>query len=87
MHDRETCADCGALSPETSGSQTLTSSMGWRFMRERLADGTMRAVWRCGRCWQAHKALAGQAAVEPEVMTGVRSLSEITRRIFSRRSR
>lgn len=83
LHERETCLDCGALSPETSERQTLTSSMGWRFMRERGPDGSLRAVWRCGKCWRAHKAQA--QPFEPEPDTGVRSLREATRRIFSRR--
>lgn len=58
MHDRETCVDCGIRSPPMSEDQTLTSSMGWRLARERRPDGRVCAVWRCGDCWERHKAIA-----------------------------
>src|SRR5579872_4105326 len=58
MQNRETCVDCGAQSPETTTDHTLVSSMGWRLMRGQHADGSWHAEWRCGRCWNAHKAKA-----------------------------
>jgi len=58
MHDRETCVDCGIRSPAMDEDHTLTSSMGWRLTRERTPDGRVRAVWRCGDCWEKHKAIA-----------------------------
>ena len=32
--------------------------MGWRLMRGQHTDGSWRAEWRCGRCWNAHKTKA-----------------------------
>ena len=54
MNGQETCIDCHASSPADE-DYTLTSSLGWRLLRERGADGVMHAVWRCGECWEKHK--------------------------------
>jgi hypothetical protein len=72
MFERETCIDCGSLSPETNEDHTLTSSMGWRLTRERQPDGRVCAVWRCGECWEKHKAKASAARAGVRVGVGVR---------------
>lgn len=71
MLDVETCTDCGIHSPEASPERTLTSSAGWRLMRERRVDGTWSVVWRCGPCWKAHKV---RAAVDAGSTTGIRAI-------------
>lgn len=71
MNAREICVTCGAMSPESTDGMTLTSSTGWRFMRERRPDGTVTAVWRCGPCWKARKA----SAREGEQTAAMRAVS------------
>src|SRR5689334_10921552 len=56
MPDRQTCIDCGALSPETETNYTLISSQfGWRLSRTRMPDGTFVVEWRCPSCWKEFK--------------------------------
>jgi hypothetical protein len=53
------CIDCGAPSPTLDEGMTLRSTLGWRLMREKLADGTIVPVWRCPQCWEKHKERKG----------------------------
>jgi len=56
MPDRQTCIDCGGLSPETETNYTLISSQfGWRLTRTRLPNGTFVVEWRCPVCWKGYK--------------------------------
>ena len=56
MRDRQTCIDCGKLSPETETNYTLISSQfGWRLTRWRSDDGAFHVEWRCPDCWREHK--------------------------------
>ena len=56
MPDRQTCIDCGGLSPETETNYTLISSQfGWRLTRTRLPNGSFVVEWRCPVCWKSYK--------------------------------
>jgi hypothetical protein len=56
MRDRQTCIDCGKLSPETETNYTLISAQfGWRLARRRTETGEFVAEWRCAECWREHK--------------------------------
>jgi hypothetical protein len=56
MLGRQTCVDCGRISPENSGEHTLTTSFGWRLRAGRNAAGDRFAEWRCEACWKRFKA-------------------------------
>jgi hypothetical protein len=81
MRERQTCADCRALSPETETSYTLIGSRyGWRLTKRRDAHGRIGVEWRCPKCWRVYKAAGGEgvpsspedAAPTPPVNKGVR---------------
>ena len=55
MHGRETCVDCGRISPEAGGENTLTTSFGWRVRRLTDDAGNDVIEWRCASCWQRWK--------------------------------
>jgi hypothetical protein len=67
MLGRETCVDCGGLSPEINGDHTLTTSFGWRIRRALDAEGNVTIEWRCPGCWKLFK--AGQRAGGAETAT------------------
>ncbi|HEY2514764.1 MAG TPA: hypothetical protein VGI39_28055 [Polyangiaceae bacterium] len=61
MRDRQTCIDCGKVSPETETNYTLISAQfGWRLSRRRMANGDFVVEWRCPDCWRKRKALADE---------------------------
>ena len=56
MRDRQTCIDCGKMSPETETNYTLISAQfGWRLSRRKTEDGSFVVEWRCAECWRDHK--------------------------------
>ena len=56
MRDRQTCSDCGKMSPETETNYTLISAQfGWRLTRSRAENGDLIVEWRCAECWRDHK--------------------------------
>jgi hypothetical protein len=62
MHERQTCVDCRALSPETETNYTLISSRyGWRLTKRRDTRGHLFMEWRCPKCWRTYKAAGGEA--------------------------
>jgi hypothetical protein len=66
MHERQTCVDCQALSPETETNYTLISARyGWRLSRRRDARGKLVMEWRCPKCWRAYKGGGGDAVATP----------------------
>ena len=61
MHERQTCVDCRALSPETDTNYTLISARyGWRLTKRHDTRGMLVMEWRCVKCWRAHKAAGGE---------------------------
>jgi hypothetical protein len=53
------CIDCNAVPPETKTAYTLIGGKaGWRLVRQRLADGTIVAEWRCPECWNRYRRAA-----------------------------
>jgi hypothetical protein len=66
VRDRQTCIDCGKVSPETDTNYTLISAQfGWRLSRRRAPGGDFVVEWRCAECWRDHKKKHGDAAAEP----------------------
>ncbi len=66
MRERQTCVDCGKLSPETETNYTLISSQfGWRLSRSKKDDGTFDVEWRCPDCWREHKRAKGETEETP----------------------
>src|SRR5579872_3339909 len=63
MGERQTCVDCGILSPETDTNYTLIGSRhGWRLTRRIESDGSAVAEWRCPPCWRAYKGSSDEKA-------------------------
>lgn len=59
---RKRCSDCNHLAPPTDTNFTLISSQhGWRLSFETDESGRRLSIWRCPRCWKAHKAALKQA--------------------------
>jgi hypothetical protein len=56
------CIVCGALTPETTPDQTLTTGFGWRVTLHKLADKTRTVEYRCPACWKRQKALGAKRA-------------------------
>jgi hypothetical protein len=56
MLRRQKCVDCGRMSPETNGENTLTTSYGWRIRKAVDSAGATAVEWRCPACWQRFKA-------------------------------
>lgn len=54
--NRQTCVDCGAMSPPTETNYTLISKKhGWRLTRWTDANGLLHLEWRCPSCWSESK--------------------------------
>ena len=68
MLGREKCLECGRMSPETNGENTLTTSYGWRIRKTIDGAGSPGVEWRCPTCWQRFKA-AQQAVGAAAPMT------------------
>ena len=49
------CFDCGCAAPDLDQEQTLRSTLGWRLVFDRQADGSNKPIWRCPDCWQKYK--------------------------------
>lgn len=53
---RHECVDCGALSPNEHGDNTLISmKYGWRLSRTPDGAGGHRFDWHCKSCWNKAK--------------------------------
>jgi hypothetical protein len=62
MRERQTCADCQALSPVTETNYTLIGSKyGWRLTKRRDGNGRLAMEWRCPKCWRVFKAAGGES--------------------------
>ncbi len=70
MQDREaqTCAGCGAKSPEMRSDSSLISTMGWRIRRWTNERGEAAFEWRCPACWAEFKRMEG-ARLAPHTPT------------------
>jgi hypothetical protein len=70
MGERQTCADCHDLSPETETNYTLIGArFRWRLTRIKRDDGTLLVEWRCPACWRRYKESRGEA-VPPSTRPG-----------------
>ncbi|HVY45026.1 MAG TPA: hypothetical protein VHB21_04065 [Minicystis sp.] len=56
MGQRQTCIDCGKVSPETNSDHTLISAQyGWRVVKTDGEGGRWVMQWRCPTCWLRFK--------------------------------
>lgn len=60
---RKRCSECHHLAPATDSNFTLISFQhGWRLSFDTDESGRRLSIWRCPRCWKAHKAAMKRAA-------------------------
>jgi len=65
VRDRQTCIDCGKVSPETDTNYTLISAQfGWRLSKRRGPTGDFVVEWRCAECWRDHKKKHGDTSAD-----------------------
>src|SRR5262245_16005215 len=62
--ERDVCAGCGQLAPQTTDDSRTSARYGWRLTLGRDASGRKIPEWRCARC--SAKPRPTEADSEPE---------------------